>query len=248
MIENKLKEYLFPVQEKKVYFEGRGSSLEKTQAYKSIIRVDTGKLISIMNNTYQLIPNSEIIKPLLEQLSKLDSKWYIDESHSFVQDNRMRLQVTFPDLTFNDGRSDIALSLFLNNSYDGSEGIRMHWGAIRFICTNGMVFGKVLSKFYSKHTSGFRLNNLIEQVNQTYDSIPVIKERIELLQGMKVTKTLIESVDKQLGKKVIKQVHNQKSPGNQWILYNYITWYISHVVEYNMRAAYQLRLSRLFGL
>lgn len=245
---DKLKEYLFPVEEKRVYFEGRGSSLEKTQSYKSIIRVDTGKLISIMNNTYQLIPNSEIIKPLLEQLSKFDSKWYIDESHSFVQDNRMRLQVTFPDLTFNDGKSDIALSLFLNNSYDGSEGIRMHFGAIRFICSNGMVFGKVLSKFYCKHTSGFRLDNLIQQVNQTYESIPVIKERIELLQGMKVTKNLMESIDKQLGKKVIKHVHNQPSPVNQWVLYNYITWYISHIVDYQMRSAYQLSLSKLFNL
>lgn len=66
--------------------------------------------------------------PLLEQLHYLDTNWIIDPSHSFIENNRMRLQVTFPDLSLNDGKSDISLSLFLHNSYDGSEGVRLIWG------------------------------------------------------------------------------------------------------------------------
>src|SRR5690606_21574907 len=119
-----------------------------------IVRPDTDQLISIMQDSYQLIPNRDVIMPLLEQLHQLDTRWYVDNSHSFLESNRMRLQVTFPDLTLNDGRSDIALSLFVHNSYDGSEGVRMFWGAIRGICSNGMVFGQVLAKFYGKHTKG----------------------------------------------------------------------------------------------
>jgi hypothetical protein len=160
----------------------------------------------------------------------------------------MRLQVTFPDLTFNDGKSDIALSLFLHNSYDGSEGVRMFWGAIRGICSNGMIFGKVLSKFYAKHTSGIRIENLKEQVQLTYGQIPVIKERIEILQNIEVTKTLQESVEKYLGKSVTKYVQEHPTPENQWILYNYLTWYISHMIHQRMRAAYQMKVSRLFQL
>ena len=71
----------------------------------------------------------------------------------------MRLQVTFPELTLNDGKSDIALSMFIHNPYDGSEGVRVFYGGIRAICTNGFVFGEVLSKFYSKHTKGINLEN-----------------------------------------------------------------------------------------
>jgi len=247
-VDQKLWKYLFPVIENKVFVETEGKSVIAAPMYKAITREDNGKLISIQSDTYKVISNAEIIKPLMEQLHTLDSKWIIDPSHSFVQDNRMRLQVTFPELTFSDERSEIALSLFLHNSYDGSEGVRMFWGAIRFICSNGMVFGKVLSKFYAKHTSGLRLDNLPEQVHQTYDQIPVIRERIEILQNIGVSKSLKESVEEQFGKKVAKYVHEQPNPQNQWILYNYLTWYISHVVEQRLRAAYQMKVSRMFQL
>ena len=45
----------------------------------------------------------------LEQLHTLDMIGIIYPSHSFSDDNRMRLQVTFPELKINDGRGDIAL-------------------------------------------------------------------------------------------------------------------------------------------
>jgi hypothetical protein len=161
----------------------------------------------------------------------------------------MRLQVTFPDLTLNDGKSDIALSLFLHNSYDSSEGVRMHWGAIiRGICSNRMVFGEVLSKFYSKHTKGINLNNLKEQVESTYSQIPVIKERITILQNLDTTPTLTDEIKKKLGKKASAYVAEQPSLENQWMLYNILTYYISHLVDKRMRAAYQMKVSRLFKL
>ena len=246
-IEKRLNKFLFPVEERKVYFQS-DSNPKLTREYKAIVRPDKDKLISVMQDSYELVPNREVILPLLEQLQHLDTKWHFDNSHSFVDSKRMRLQVTFPDLTLNDGRSDIALSLFLHNSYDGSEGVRMFWGAIRGICSNGMVFGKVLAKFYARHTSGIRLDNLKEQVEQTYGQIPVIKERIGILQNISVTKSLQESVEKQLGKTIVKYVNDQPSPQNQWILYNYLTWYISHVIDQRMRAAYQMKVSKLFQL
>ncbi|MFA6596095.1 MAG: hypothetical protein WCS69_00120 [Ignavibacteriaceae bacterium] len=114
---DKLINFMFPVAERKVYFGDENGNPVLTEAYQAIIREDNGKLISVMSDTYRIVPNAEIIQPLMEQLQTLDSKWIIDSSHSFVSDQRMRLQVTFPELTFNDGRSDIALSLFLHNSY-----------------------------------------------------------------------------------------------------------------------------------
>lgn len=247
-IENRLYKFLFPVTEKKVFFEDENSEPSFTEQYKAIAREDNGKLISIMNDSYKIVPNRDIIMPLMDQLHNLDNKWIIDPSHSFVSDQRMRLQVTFPDLTFFDGRSDIALSLFLHNSYDGSEGVRLFWGAIRGICSNGMVFGTVLAKFYARHTNGIRLDNLKQQVEQTYDQIPVIKQRIEILQNLEVGKSLLESVEHKLGKKVMKHVTEQPPAINQWVLYNYLTWYISHVVDLRMRSAYQLQVSKLFKL
>lgn len=245
ILNEKLERFLFPVEEKTVY---TGDDKIPTHEYKAIVRPDTNQLISIMQDSYQLIPNRDVIMPLLEQLHELDTRWYVDNSHSFVESNRMRLQVTFPDLTLNDGRSDIALSLFVHNSYNGSEGVRMFWGAIRGICSNGMVFGQVLAKFYGKHTKGLDLSNLKSQVEATYNQIPVIKERISILQNLTVNQSQIEEVTEKLGKKAATYVTDQPTPENQWILYNYLSYYISHLIDQRMRATYQMKVSNLFRL
>ena len=247
-VEQKLYKYLFPVTERKVLVQGDDNSIIPYPEYKAIAREDNGKLISIQSDSCKVVTNSEVIKPLLEQLNTLDSKWIIDPSHSFVTDQRMRLQITFPDLTFSDGRSDIALSLFVHNSYDSSEGVRMFWGAIRGICSNGMVFGRVLAKYYHKHTKGIPLNNLKAQIESTYKQIPVISERIQILQNLNVSKSLNESVEKYLGKRISKYVKEQKKAENAWILYNYLTYYISHEIDQRLRAAYQMRVSKMFQL
>jgi regulator of replication initiation timing len=253
-LEKRLSPYLFPVTEREVFHSDiAGKSPLLTTDYKAIVRNDTGELISIMNDTYKIVPNSEIIKPLMEQLNMLDTSWFLDGSHSFVENNRMRLQVTFPELIFSDGRSDVSLSLFLHNSYDGSEGVRMFWGAIRAICKNGMIFGQVLSKFYSKHTAGINIGNLNQQVEATYENIPIIKHRIEQLLNEKVTDSIRMSIENKLGKKVMKYVEEQEDERGQraknlWVLYNFLTYYISHNVQQRLRAGYQIQVSKLFRL
>jgi hypothetical protein len=247
--EEKLKPFLFPVKETQVLVhDSEKYGLRPTNKYKAIVRADNDNLVSIMRDTYKLIPNREIVLPLIDQLNSIDSKWYIDDSHSFTEDSRMRLQVTFPDLTFNDGRSDIALSLFLHNSYDGSEGVRMFWGAIRFICSNGMVFGHILSKFYGRHTSGLDIGNIKESLEKTYEQIPVIKHRINILQNLKVDKTIKRKVEDSLGKNIMKYVDEQPNPVNQWKLLNILTYYISHNLEQRLRSGYQYKLSKVFEL
>lgn len=253
-LEKRLSPFLFPVMEREVFHGDvtNNKSPILTKNYKSIVRKDTGELISIMNDTYKIVPNSEIIKPLMNELNLLDTSWFIDSSHSFVENNRMRLQVTFPELVFHDGRSDVSLSLFLHNSYDGSEGVRMFWGAIRAICKNGMIFGEVLSKFYGKHTMGLNISNLHEQVEASYEKIPVIKHRIDQLLNEKVTDALRQQVENRLGKKVMKYIEQQEEEHqrakNLWVMYNLITYYVSHMVEQRLRAGYQIELSRLFKL
>lgn len=250
IVEKKLSRFMFPVEERKVYVEDfLKRKLNKTGEYKAIFHKSKNRLISIMKDSYKVIPNSEVILPLMEELHKLDTRWVIDESHSFLMVNRMRLQVTFPELTLNDGRSDIALSLFLHNSYDGSEGVRMYWGAIRGICSNGMVFGQELSRYYHRHTQGIELKNLKEELSRTYDSVPVIKERIEILKRLEVNDIFLGQVEEKLGKGISKYVAEQHpSPLSQWALYNLLTYYISHIVKLHMRAHYQFQVSRLFKL
>lgn len=62
-------------------------------------------------------------------------------------------------------------------------------------------------------------------MHKTYDRIPVIQDRINILQNINITKTLNEAIEKQLGKNVIEHIQEQPAAENQWVLYNYITWY-----------------------
>ena len=98
------------------------------------------------------------------------------------------------------------------------------------------------------NTSGIIVDNLIEQVEATYKQILVIKQRIEILQNFEPTEVLTEQITKQLGRGISDYVEVQEAPLNQWKLYNYLTYYISHNIEQRMRAQYQMKVSRLFEL
>jgi len=250
-IEKKLNNFLFPVAERAVYVDD-DKTYKPTKHYKAIVREDNGKLISIMRDSYQLVTNESVILPLVDELSKFDSKWIVDPSHSFVENDQIRLMITFPDLIFSDGKSDIALSLFLTNSYSGVSAVKLIFGSIRLICSNGAVYGSILKNIYRRHTSGFEVKNLREQIESCYDKIPVIKHRIETLQNTNVTKKIRRDIEDHLGRHVIKYVNQQekqfKRAANFWVLYNLITFYISHHIEMRMRAQYQLSASKLFKL
>jgi hypothetical protein len=250
-----LRDFAFPVIERKVaVHDGENSLIDLERhdtflpnEYKAIVREDTNELISIVRESYQIVPNERIISRLMEELDKTNTPFEIEPSHSFVENNRMRLQVKFPEILINDGRSDIALSLYLHNSYDMSEGIRMFWGAIRGICTNGMVFGKILGTIYKRHTSGFELENIETELSRMSDLMPRIQNRIADLDSRPITSDIREEVEKDLGKKVAAQIF-QSEYESQWKLYNAITYLVSHVIQQKYRARYQMTTSRIFGL
>ena len=162
----------------------------------------------------------------------------------------MRLQVTFPELTLQDSESDIALSLFLHNSYDLSEGIRFYFGAIRGICSNGMVFGQVLSKFYSKHTKGYSMDKLHDKIEEAHSYFPVIQHRINSLERNTVDEDMVKNVSSKISKRLAESVIQEHEIGrlSQWKLLNRLTHYISHDLEQRHRARYQDGVSKVFNL
>jgi len=172
----------------------------------------------------------------MHELVLIDTPFKIDDSHSFVSNERMRLQVIFPVLRLTDDESEISLSLYLHNSYDMSEGVRMFWGAIRHICSNGSVFGKGLSQFYARHTQGFQIANLRKALTETYDMIPAIQTRINELRSLLVTNQVKADLEKEVGKRMSKEVLASADALSQWQLYNALTHIISHSVEMRLMA------------
>ena len=252
-----LSRYTFPVEERAVVIhdgvqdimdiENRDTYL--SAEYKALVRADTNEPISIVRNTYEVVPNSVLINQLMHELVGMETPFVVEPSHSFVMNNKMRLQIKFPELVVQDDDSDIALSLYLHNSYDGSEGVRAFFGAIREICTNGMVFGKSIAKAYHRHTSGFQLGKISESLSEITELMPGIQARINELIMSEPDDDLYESIEKQLGKRMLKQVHEStENHTSQWDVLNAITYIISHVMDQRMRAHYQLAASRVFAL
>jgi hypothetical protein len=244
----RVQDYYFEVQERPV-FNATGVQIND---YKAIVskQNNTEAVVNIAKATYKLVPNRELLEPFMDKLGDLGTRWFIDSSHSFVQPNRMRLQVTFPDIFVSDEESKIPLSVYLHNSYDGSEGIRLFWGAIRAICTNGMIFGEVLGRHYYRHTKGFNPELLVGQFQTVTDKIQTIQTRIGELQDREVTTEQMKQLQVALGKKRLEElIATDTLPDkSQWELYNDITYLISHSVDKPHRAELQLRTSNVFQL
>ena len=245
-----LSNYFFPIEERSVSVHSGHDDDTQFDApkFKAIVRSDNDDLISIVKDSYKVIENEDLIKKLMYELVNLDSPFKLDPSHSFCHSNRMRLQVTFPDITIKDNDSSIALSLFLSNSYDMSEGLRLYFGAIRAICSNGMVFGKVFSRFYGRHTKNLEISNIAETLKQSVDHLPVIQSRIHELEDRVMTPELAEKVEKEIGKKIAMESITPNIPQSQWTVYNNITNHISHSMDQHLRARYQMATAKVFDL
>lgn len=253
-----LQPFCFPVTERAVAVDNAKSPLidiEDPQSflpngYKAIVREDTNEVISVVRDSYKIVTNSELIDQLLRQLVTCGHSFRIDSSHSFVSNERMRLQITFPELTLRDQESEIALSAFIHNSYDQSEGVRFYFGAIRAICSNGMVFGQVLSKYYSRHTKGFSFENLGEKLAEARAYFPEIQERINRLEVLRVDEQLVENISEKISKRLAQEAIDEQEIGriSQWVLLNRLTNRISHEMGPHMQARYQDKVSKVFAL
>lgn len=244
--------FYFPVEEKSIALFDNLPWTDKINGYKAIVSPngESDQVISVVKNSYKLVPNRELIEPFMDQVSSLGVRWKIDPSHSFCQINRMRLQITFPDILLKDKESDIPMSVYLHNSYDQSEGVRLFWGAIRSICTNGMVFGNLLGSVYARHTKGFSFDNFYEEFGYASDNITLLQQKIQTLQDRPVEQDLMENLQKALGKRRLEEITqtDQVPDQSQWDLLNDITYYISHDEDKPKRAGLQMKVSKVYAL
>ena len=247
-----LQHYYFNVEEKDISLINDTPWDDPINGYKAIVANINGKekVVSVAKKSYKLVRNQDLIEPFLEEIDKLNVQWKVDHSHSFCLLNRMRLQITFPEIMVSDKESEIPLSVYLHNSYDQSESVRLFWGAIRSICSNGMIFGDVLGSLYARHTSGFCFEKLESQFNNVTDKICHVQNRVDVLRSASLDEDVMERVQKALGKRRLEEIiQTDTLPEiSQWDLLNDITYFISHNEKKPKRARLQLAASKAFAL
>lgn len=251
----------------------KGSLVE---GYRGIKNQTLKKVVSVVSDKYELLPNKTILDPVLDHLSKSGMKWTFDR-FSYVSEKRMRIHFTFHDFKIKDDTKEgIVTSIFLHNSYDAIESYKMDGGMMRLICSNGMVAHRTLKRVKFVHKSSNLAETAIANIQALlegfHNSQPLIEAKIKEMISQKVTVQSLVKLSTKIEAKIfahlmktigladadernrntvrmIKDLDpNQIVAQNQWVVFNILTQYISHITLQRYRLDYIRRVSNYFGL
>ena len=246
------------------------------KGFMGVYNIPMKEVVSVVSDTYKLLPNKQIIDPVLNFLEKEKIKYHFDR-FSWISSRRMRLHFTFPEYKIkDDSKEGIISSVFLHNSYDMIESFRMEVGAMRQICSNGMVIGKLLKRIKVVHRAEniqeIAVANINSIIKGFWDNNVAIEAYIKQMIAEKTTMKMLVKLSTKVEGKIF--AHLMKSIGladadtsnrdvirnikefdpnqivgqNQWQIYNILTQYISHITLQRYRVDYLRRVSRFFGL
>lgn len=243
--------------------------------YKGVYNSSIRKVVSVVSETYTLLPNKSVIDPVLNFLEKEKIK-YIFDRFSYVTDRRMRIHFTFPDFKIKDDTDEgIMSSIFMHNSYDMMESHRFNIGAMRQICSNGMTVERIIKRTKFVHRSadleekavanvvsilkGFDKNKML--VEQYIQQLIETKVTVKFLAGIatKMEAKIFAHLMKTIGlcdadegnRTIVRDVKDmdgdQVIHQSMWQVYNILTQYISHITFQRYRLDYLRRVSKMFG-
>jgi len=248
--------FLAPVSEQDLWFERpepyHASSLHEsklTELYSHKVLVDTwtGASTGVVGNKYKVTQMGDFTKATEEMLLEAlpnDKFKDMEISDSMSHGSAIRCRkYTFPAFAMpietRKHKTEVALTVALIQSYDGSTSNGFVTGLIDFLCTNGIISGDY-TKGNKRHTSGFNLSNFILDMDkvvrdfykdiQRYQvmastdiRIPQAEAVLEALPGMS------ERLAKVMKDQYLTEVSTRGS--NVWALASALTYYSSHNSE-----------------
>jgi len=162
----------FPVEARDVMVGNRVST-----GHKGIIRVDTGDVLAIHGDGYNLTSNESIMTQFVDALANsglnLEGARVINElSHGGA---RMFVKITLPmhKVIIKSG-DEVDLQISVVNSYDGWSALRSIFGGFRLLCSNGMVVGTKMWEGYGRHTANLDISataHRLAGVAESYDEV-----------------------------------------------------------------------------
>jgi hypothetical protein len=231
-MENK---YDFPVEIKEIYTCDKltdGFLNTPIPNRKAVVRLDTGTVVGLTSNRYQLVEHKEVIR--------------IFDGISAMHRDKVEIcqggAIMFADYKMNSGRDttrqiavgdvvDFKIRVF--NSYNMMMGIGFEIFAIRLVCTNGLMIPKSVSRLSYKHLLGNEANRLKDIVENTYaNSLDVTNQWLNWTRERALPASInsyFTSVGDRLGQKdferLVQASHASKSV---WEMFNVMTQYTTH--------------------
>ena len=252
----KAQRFLAPVSEKDLWFERpvpyhasdlHGSKLTELNSHKVLVDTWTGASTGVVGDKYkvtQMRDFTDATEAMLMDALPNDKFKDMEINDTMSHGSAVRCRkYTFPafskPIETRKHSTEVALTVALVQSYDGSTSNGFVTGLLDFFCTNGMISGDY-TKGNKRHTSGFNLTNFILDMDkvvkdfyndiQRYQiwagtDIPVIQAEgtIESLPGMS------DKLAKGIKDQYLTEVRTRGS--NVWALASALTYYSSHNSE-----------------
>ncbi len=229
------------VEERTLWTSEDGTFLDvHAPKHKAIVEQDTGRIISVVGNGYNLVQNSDII-PQYERAiarSNLNTEGMMRDVQYSHDGARTVVSYRFPAhrIAVTEG-DEMDLMITVLNSYDGSWKFMSMVGAYRMLCTNGQIIGDSFSSYYGKHTKSldveYAINKLEDSLEvylqnaELWKQYPTVKINIReannvLLQLANGNDKMMELLNSTYQKYVFEMGHNL------WALFNTLTDWSSH--------------------
>jgi len=123
--------------------------------FKAIRRATDKKLYNIVRNRYTPIQNREAFSFFDNVVGEKVAMFHT--AGSLRDGAQIWMLAKLPD-SFSIKGEEIQKYICLTNSHDGTSAMKMFWTPVRVVCSNtlAMAEGKAATKFYTRHTQGYK--------------------------------------------------------------------------------------------
>lgn len=112
--------------------------------YKALVNKITGSVISIVRKTYHAVSNIDVLNHFETLLNEQNIRFEYGFSKSARNGRKSVFEIILPDLKIDLGNGDTQeMRLYVQNSFDGGNAIRLQMGFFRHLCSNmALMHGK----------------------------------------------------------------------------------------------------------
>jgi len=248
--------FLAPVEEQSLWFERPAphhasalceSRITELNSHKVLVDTWTGKPTGVVGDGYKVTQMREFTEATEAMLMGTlpndkfkDLEIKDDMSHGSAVRSR---KYTFPafskPIETRKHQTEVALTVALVQSYDGSTSNGFVTGLLDFFCTNGMISGDY-TKGNKRHTSGFNLSNFILDMDKVVRDFYQDIQRYQVMASTDIRITdahaaiealpgMSEKMQDRMKDQYLTEVKTRGS--NVWALASALTYYSSHNSE-----------------
>lgn len=215
-----------------------GGSDDVIRGRKAVVRQDTGDVLGIVSDKYQLLEHKDVIQGFREALKDIEHSEKITMKKNGAQ---MFAEYRLSSIQVEVKPNDIVgLRLIVKNSYDGSNSLQIILGAFRLVCSNGMIIGKRFFTYSQRHIgseTGIKVEKLSANISKMTEQF---KDTLPSFQEMSRQQVVTEK-DQMFDTKLVKLpqylldsaliVYEQSDDRTRWGYYNALTSAITHDIK-----------------